>query len=65
MIIIDRIIRPKLPKQDVSRWFFVLELTQWVLMPVAALFMSVLPAVESQTRLMIGKRLEYRITEKL
>jgi len=65
MIIIDRTIRPKMPKQDVSRWFFVLELTQWVLMPIAALFMSVLPAVESQTRLMIGKRLEYRITEKL
>jgi hypothetical protein len=65
MIIIDRTLRPKMPKQDVSRWFFVLELAQWVLMPIAALFMSVLPAVESQTRLMIGKRLEYRITEKL
>jgi hypothetical protein len=65
MIIIDRIIRPKIPKQDISRWFFVLELTQWALMPIAALFMSVLPAIESQTRLMIGKRLEYRVTEKL
>lgn len=65
MIVVDRAIRPKIAKQDISRWFGILELIQWILMPIAALFMAVLPAVESQTRLMLGKRLEYHVTEKL
>ena len=65
MILIDRAIRPKVAKQDLRRWFGLWETIQWVLMPIAALFMSVLPAIDSQTRLMLGKRLEYRITEKL
>ncbi len=33
--------------------------TQWVLVPVVALFFSAVPALESQTRLMIGKYLDY------
>jgi hypothetical protein len=65
MIFIDRAIRPKTTKQELSRWFGLWETIQWVLMPIAALFMSVLPAIDSQTRLMIGKRLEYRVTEKI
>ena len=65
MIIIDRAIRPKPPKNEAGRWFGFLELIQWVLMPIAALFMAVLPAIESQTRLMLGKRLEYKVTDKI
>ena len=65
MIILDRLIRPKLARKEASRLYPLWENIQWILMPIAALFMSVLPAVESQTRLMIGKRLEYKVTEKL
>ncbi len=65
MIIIDRAIRPKPPKNEAGHWFGFLELIQWVLMPIAALFMAVLPAIESQTRLMLGKRLEYKVTDKI
>lgn len=65
MIVVDRAIRPKIPKLETRRWFGILEIFQWVLMPVASLFMAVLPAIESQTRLMFGKRLEYRVTEKI
>jgi len=65
MIIIDRAIRPQPPKKEAGRWFGFLELIQWVLMPIAALFMAVLPAIESQTRLMLGKRLEYKVTDKI
>jgi hypothetical protein len=32
---------------------------QWLLVPVVALFLSAIPALESQTRLMIGKYLDY------
>jgi len=65
MIILDRLIRPKLARKEASRLYPLWENIQWVLMPVAALFMAVLPAIDSQTRLMIGKRLEYKVTEKL
>jgi hypothetical protein len=65
MIIIDRALRPKVAKQNLGRWFAFWEIIQWILMPIATLFMAVLPAVESQTRLMLGKRLEYKVTEKI
>lgn len=65
MIIIDKAMRPKMAKQDLGRWFGFWETIQWILMPIAALFMAVLPAIESQSRLMLGKRLEYKVTEKI
>jgi len=65
MIVVDRAIRPKPPKEELRKGFNFLEIIQWILMPIAALFMAVLPAVDSQTRLMLGKRLEYKVTEKL
>jgi hypothetical protein len=41
-----------------------LYLLQWILMPVATLFMSVLPGLDAQTKLLFGKRLEYWVTKK-
>ena len=41
-----------------------LNIFQWVLMPVATLFMVSLPGLDAQTRLFLGKRLEYRVTAK-
>ncbi|MFH1840892.1 MAG: hypothetical protein ABH807_01935 [Candidatus Shapirobacteria bacterium] len=64
VIILDWSLRPKRPK-DVSRWFVVAEVFQWLLMPIATLFMSVLPGLDSQTRLLLGKRLEYHVTDKI
>jgi len=37
---------------------------QWLLLPVVGLLFSNLPALDAQTRLMAGKYLEYRVTEK-
>lgn len=63
IIILDTALRPKKIK-EVSRWFLLREYLQWVLMPIATLFMAVLPGLESQTQLMLGKRMEYHVTEK-
>lgn len=37
---------------------------QWLLLPVVGLVFSNLPALDAQTRLMTGRYLEYRVTEK-
>lgn len=37
---------------------------QWLLLPIVGLVFSNLPALDAQTRLMAGKYLEYRVTEK-
>lgn len=63
IITLDLILRPK--KQKVSFWKYSKEYLQWIFMPVAALFMAILPALDAQTRLMLGKRIEYRVTEKV
>jgi cellulose synthase/poly-beta-1,6-N-acetylglucosamine synthase-like glycosyltransferase len=42
--------------------FFPLE---FLLLPVVGFFLSALPALISHTQLMLGKRLEYKVTEKL
>lgn len=38
---------------------------EFILMPVVGLFFSALPGLDAHTRLMLGKYLEYRVTEKV
>ena len=42
----------------------VLSYLQWALLPIVGLLFSNLPALDAQTRLMTGRYLEYRVTEK-
>jgi len=38
---------------------------QWYLLPIVSFIFSSLPALEAHTRLLLGKKLEYKVTEKL
>lgn len=64
MIIIDLSMRPQhaRPKTVLHT---LKELVQWVTLPIVTLPMSVLPGLHAQTMLMVGKRLEYKVTEKV
>lgn len=64
VIVLDTSLQPKNMKPK-SRWLYLINYAQWIFMPIATLFLSVLPGLDSQTRLMLGKRLEYRVTEKI
>lgn len=64
LIFIDLKSRPKRPLHfSVAKT--PLLLFQWVLLPVVSFFLSALPALEAHTRLLLGKRLEYKVTEKI
>lgn len=62
LIVLDWKLRP--PYQKTGFWNFVKNMIQWPIMPIATLAMSVLPGLHSHTRLLFGKRLEYKTTQK-
>jgi hypothetical protein len=37
---------------------------QWYFLPLISFVFSALPALEAHTRLLLGKKLEYKVTEK-
>lgn len=64
MIIIDNIQKPPRPK-EVSVWHTIISPFEFVLMPIAGFFFSALPGIDAHTRLMLGKYIEYKVTEKV
>lgn len=38
---------------------------QWYFLPIISFFFSSLPALEAHTRILLGKKLEYKVTEKI
>ncbi|MEO8247084.1 MAG: hypothetical protein ABI622_08205, partial [Chloroflexota bacterium] len=45
-------------------WQRFLSYAQWIGLPFVGIFFSNLPALDAQTRLLTGRYLEYRVTEK-
>jgi hypothetical protein len=37
---------------------------QWIFVPIVSVFLSALPAIDAQTRLMLNKRLDFQVTDK-
>jgi cellulose synthase/poly-beta-1,6-N-acetylglucosamine synthase-like glycosyltransferase len=64
VFIIDWRIKPPKPK-EFSSWKLPFLYLQWFTLPIISLFLSALPGLDAHTRLMLGKRLEYRVTEKV
>ncbi len=63
-IFIDTQLRPpNVTKKPL--WQKPLVYLQWFLLPIATLFMAALPGLHSQTRLMFGKYMEYKVAEKV
>jgi hypothetical protein len=63
MVVIDYRNRPKHIRQSrIRELLFPLE---FILMPIAGFFLNSLPAIISHTQLMLGRKMEYKVTEKL
>lgn len=63
MLVIDSKHRPPRPK-DFPVWRAFLIPFEYILMPVCGFLLGSLPGLDAHTRLMLGKYLEYRVTEK-
>lgn len=63
IIIVDLKARPKV--EGLSWWRKVLSPFEFILLPVVGFFFSAIPGIDAHTRLMLGKYLEYRVTEKV
>lgn len=65
MIVLNFKLRPK--KEGKRIWLIgpILEALEFVTLPVVGFFFTALPGVDAHTRLMLGKYIEYKVTEKL
>lgn len=64
IVFVDTLIYPH-QKSRLRTLLHPLTYLQWFLLPISGLIFGSLPGLESQTRLMLGKYLEYRVTEKV
>jgi len=64
VLFIDAKQRPARPT-NVSRFRRLLQPFEMILLPVVGLFLNALPGLDAHTRLMLGKYIEYRVTEKV
>lgn len=63
-IVVDNFYKPPRPS-NFSIWRVLLTPFEFILMPVAGFFFSALPGIDAHTRLMLGKYIEYKVTEKV
>ncbi|MBI3256023.1 MAG: glycosyltransferase family 2 protein [Candidatus Andersenbacteria bacterium] len=54
---------PRRP-QGYSRWRYIFIILQWVLVPIIATLLSAFPALDSETRLMLGRDLNFNVMQK-
>lgn len=55
---------PRRPAHVPRREYFMVGLLQWVLLPVTFVVFGAFPAIDAQTRLMLGKSLGFNVTAK-
>lgn len=63
IIVIDILMRPPRP-ESFKKWHMPLLLIQYFFMPLTAFVFGSLPGLDAHMRLLLGKRLEYKVTEK-
>ncbi len=63
IVVVENLIVPPRP----AEWGLrdrIISYVQWIGLPLVGILFSTLPALDAQTRLLTGRYLEYRVTEK-
>jgi len=63
IVLVDMKARPKV--EDLPWWRKVMAPFEFIALPVVGFLFSALPGLDAHTRLMLGKYMEYRVTEKV
>ncbi len=64
VVIIDWLLKPPRPTYF-KKSFLPFTILQYILMPITSFLFGALPGMDAHTRLILGKRLEYEVTEKV
>jgi hypothetical protein len=64
IFVIDAINRPPRPNRF-NPFSYILQPLEFILLPLVGFFFSALPGIDAHTRLMLGKYIEYKVTEKV
>jgi len=64
IFIIDARSRPPRPNKK-NILSYIMQPLEFLLLPVIGFFFSALPGIDAHTRLMLGKYIEYKVTEKV
>lgn len=64
IFVVDALNRPPRPNKY-NPFSYLLQPLEFILLPVFGFFFSALPGIDAHTRLMLGKYIEYRVTEKV
>jgi hypothetical protein len=63
IIFVDWRSKPKV--KDLPLWRRVFSPFEFVILPLVGFFFTALPGLDAHTRLMMGRYIEYRVTEKV
>jgi hypothetical protein len=64
VFVVDAINRPERPNKY-NPLSYIMQPLEFLLLPVIGFFFSALPGIDAHTRLMFGKYIEYKVTEKV
>ncbi|MCB0753935.1 MAG: hypothetical protein KDC52_20860, partial [Ignavibacteriae bacterium] len=64
VFVIDAMNRPQRPNRY-NPLSYIMQPLEFLLLPIIGFFFSALPGIDAHTRLMFGKYIEYKVTEKV
>lgn len=64
IFVIDALNRPPRPNKRNS-FSYIIQPLEFLMLPIIGFFFSALPGIDAHTRLMLGKYIEYKVTEKV
>ncbi len=65
MIILNNRLRPRKEGRRIPVVSAVIEALEFITLPIVGFFFTALPGIDAHTRLMLGKYIEYKVTEKV
>lgn len=65
MIVLNFKLRPAKDKNRLWVFGYLIEIVEFVTLPLVGFFFTALPGIDAHTRLMLGKYIEYKVTEKV